>query len=265
MIDKADLSVVEDLLTGQCGFVRVSPGQHACDDELLYADLFKKDRVYVHERDGTIIELHWRFFYEQSLLRVPFPVLYEQASAIVINRQNITFLGLEHLWCYQTMHGVYSGWYRLHWVTDIAAMLEQHAVDWNQLLNDAQRLEGKQSLLEGVVLAARVYDLPMPDRIASEYEKNRRLQISMKVAGRLLYQSRLPSSIAVFTRFLMWLSAKGSMLYTIRRIAQISYAKPYHLKLGGVKQWMYNMLIRPVCCLFRYMVIRAWQINPPFF
>ncbi len=81
---------------------------------------YKKNRIYKHPHDNTLIELHWRFINEQPFLLVDFSDLFEQSQSLSFHQQNIKLLGYQHLWLYQVLHGTCTGWYRLHWLSDIA-------------------------------------------------------------------------------------------------------------------------------------------------
>ena len=255
LIDKSDLPMVEQLLVQDCGFKCIFPVENACASEIRYYDKFIKDRVYIHCQDKTIIELHWRFFNEQSILAVPFTELIERSKTVTFHQQAIAILGREDLWLYQTMHGCHAGWYRLHWVTDLADMLVKIEVDWDELINRSNSFSCKQNLLIGIILAAQVYRLPVPDVIRREFNQSWRLRISVILAKRLLINSRQPTPIDVIFKLMLWWSWQEFLYQLLNKVVQSNLTSGYARSHGFVKRSLY-FLFRPVSLIIRYVLIR---------
>lgn len=256
LIAKDDLSQVEDLLVRQCGFKRMLPSLNASSSEFVFFDRCIKDRVYIHDQDNTMIELHWRFFNEQSILGVPFSDLIEQSDMLAFHQQKIAILGREHLWLYQTMHCCYAGWCRLHWITDIADMLVQLEVDWSELIKQSKTYSCENSLLIGILMAAQVYRLPVPDAILNELKQTYRQRISVDLAIRLLINSRHPTPFEVMLRLILCWSWREFLFQLFSRAAQSGLTLEFATHQSSVKKGMY-FLFRPFSSIIRTLLIRV--------
>lgn len=252
LIDQADLAIVEQLLVEECGFIRTNPSIDASSDEISYLNRYKKDRVYVNSNDHTMIELHWRFVNEKPILPLSFSEIHRQSSIVLFHHQAIPMLGDNHLWLYQSLHGTYSGWYRFHWLTDIAEMLVQNPVDWDILLELAEKHHCKRCLVEAVELAGQVYQLPIPDAIHVQLQSSWRQQMSLSFARRLLVKAGFLSPFLTVCRVLLWFPKryyfyyfKYYCLYFLYKVAHCSDANPSNGR-GYTAHEMLNALIQPV-------------------
>lgn len=253
LIDKADLTQVEHLLVETCGFIRQIPSVDATEEEISYLNRFKKDRVYVHPRDKTMIEFHWRFLNEKPLLAVPFSELIQQSLPLQFHNQTISVLGEAHFWLYQSIHGTYSGWYRLHWLTDIAEMLVQHPVEWDMLLELADKHYCKRCLIEAVALAGQVYQLPIPETIHVQMHNNWRQQISLSLAMRLLAKAQILTPLIFAYRVMLWAPKRYYIYYFLYRIVQTSYSSTVYEHQHPVRRILY-CLIRPFALVIRRLL-----------
>jgi hypothetical protein len=251
LIDQADLMRTEALLTQNFGFERLSPAADATDETINYLNCYKKDRIYRHPHDNTLIELHWRFINEQPFLLVDFSDLFEQSQSLSFHQQNIKLLGYQHLWLYQALHGTYTGWYRLHWLSDIAEMLVQNQPDWETLLASAKHYHCKRCLVETVALAGRIYNLPVPAQIKTEMQKSWQQQLSVPLAMRLLAKTQTLSSTMVIWRHFLWMPKKQFLYYMLLKVKHMPFEKVIDFRQQPIRSTAYYLFHRPASLLIK--------------
>ncbi len=254
LIDEADITRAEQLLETALGFKRIHPDPSTSIAEIKYLTRITKDRVYNHQ-DGTEIEIHWRFVIEWPLLAASFSDLIESSTQVKINNQSITVLNNKHLWLYQSLHGTRCGWYRLHWLSDIAELLANYQPDWPELLEMADQYHCKRCLIEAVALAGEIYKLPIPSILHLPCKRTAKRKLSVPVALRNLSRKQIPNPYITLFRGLFWLPRKYYILFLLLRIAQKPVRNPdWHRKHPG--RFVLFHLLRPVASIIRFLIYK---------
>ncbi|OIO67622.1 MAG: hypothetical protein COW18_02470 [Zetaproteobacteria bacterium CG12_big_fil_rev_8_21_14_0_65_54_13] len=161
MVDAENVDRVEAILFA-AGFMRTMPHAEATPKQLRFLDRHKKDREYIHGRDRTRVELHWRLIDVAHPFNPSLKELLADAEWVSIHGESIPTLSGPLLWLYQCLHGSVSGWYRLRWLCDIALLMHDHPPAWHALLQQAKKYHCRNSLLEAVGLACAFYRMPVP-------------------------------------------------------------------------------------------------------
>jgi len=213
MVEHKDIDITEKTLY-QLGFKRNFPHTDATPKQIRFLNAHKKDRIYIHPNDGTVLELHWRLTEVDHPFKPTLQQLLASSSTIAVHNEHIKTVSGFHLWLYQCLHGSYSGWYRLRWICDIALLLETQTPDWSELLKQAERYHCSNSLLEAVGLACTIFELEVPDALLPLLEKKHSLiQRQMNRCAQHLSQMRLMKGVADVKRILFWAPAKSFMRY----------------------------------------------------
>ncbi len=258
LIDQADLAIAEQLLTEILGFTRLHPAADATPAEINYSNLCSKDRIYQHARDKTEVEVHWRFVIEPPILAVSFPELYKHSLPLQFHQQTIAVLDYNHLWLYQSLHGTHSGWYRLHWISDIAELLVSHQPDWDSLLKMADVYHCKKCLIEAVTLAGQIYQLPIPETIHFQMQKTWQQPLSIPLVLQMLSKTQIRSPYIALLRTLFWLPKKYYFLQLLLKMGQISRgsADGYRQQPDRVIRYY---LLRPVAFVIRRLLTHYYR------
>jgi len=230
IIDYQDLKVADKLLIEVLGFSKVTPHAGATQKQISVLNKRIKDRKYVHKSNGTQLELHWRFWNLEELLNIPFSKMKSESRLIPFFGESVPFLSYRHLFLYQSFHGSMSNWYRLHWVSDVAMMLSMDQPDWEGVVKASEQFVCSRNLVEAVMLAGDLYQLPIPDEIKASFGESRQQKAQLRCAKWLLSQAQLPSlrtklyrdkfflTWSVFLRSYvdkLWLQTGDFKLYTI--------------------------------------------------
>jgi len=252
MIDFNDIERVEKILTDALGFTRTIPELSATKKQVQCLNKRYKDRTYLHPDDNVLLEVHWRFNNIKQCLAIPFSSQCSDASTIQVCNQSVPVLSNNYLWLYQSVHGSMSGWYRLHWINDIASMLVKNKTDWDALLQASNQYHCRRNLVESIMLAARLYQLPIPVQIQQAFQEDIKQVAQLKWASHAIRERKLPSMMANFRRQLFFTPAKVFWLYfleTLRMSPTDFQLFPLPDKLFFLYYWL-----RPV-----FRIIRAFK------
>ena len=138
--------------------------------------------LFQNASTGILVELHT----EQSLRYFPktLPVeeYFARRSEVRIDSRQVPALSPEDEVVHICIHGSKHLWERLAWIADVAAALRVATVlDWNLVMQSAERAGATRMLVLGAVLAAELLGAPLPPQL-SRRDRNRRL-MSKVAAG----------------------------------------------------------------------------------
>ncbi|NWF35518.1 nucleotidyltransferase family protein [Mariprofundus sp. KV] len=189
LIDRRDVEKVESILIENLNFSQGVPFSGATARQKEFIDSVRKDRGYFHQQDRIILEVHWGFTAVEHPINRSFHDLWQSTIKAELQlNQTFHTLPMNLLWLYQCQHGAESGWYRLRWINDIAMLLIYYPPDWDSLLEQASEFGTRRSLIEGVTLAASVYNLPLPSQIE---EQGKAVQIGNEIEEARLFLTRM--------------------------------------------------------------------------
>jgi len=108
---------------------------------------------YLRERDGMVVELHWRL--QDRYLSFPFDTeeLWKRAATMALFGKQVRCLTPEDTVLFLCMHGAKHYWERLEWIACIPAMVRANEIDWPVVFERAKRLGGVRILCLGLLLA----------------------------------------------------------------------------------------------------------------
>ena len=98
-------------------------------------------------------------------------------------------LATDQLVLFLCAHGAKHNWSSLHWICDLAALLEQQPdFDWERLLEQAGQLGTHQMLRLGLSLAQRLLGLALPSQVSDWLDSDTALPGLVEEAYRRLYE-----------------------------------------------------------------------------
>ncbi len=129
---------------------------------------------------GITVELHWRLFSKPLL---PGITGASETQTVTINGQAVRTLREDLLLAYLIAHGQEHGWSRLKWIADLNALLAPKSADQLEALHAQASAFGLKSKTgAALLLCARLFELPLPDRLANTLERDRATERLVRVS-----------------------------------------------------------------------------------
>lgn len=252
LIASENIDLVEMILKS-VGFERTFPASDATPKQITFLNSHKKDRVYRNIKDGIIVEVHWRLTDVDHPFNPSLKNLLETGGSFSVHGEKITSVSGEHLWLYQSLHGSYSGWYRLRWVCDIALLLSHHQPDWIGLLDNAEKHHCKNSLLEAIGITCALYKLSVPEQIDPLLKNNKIVWSNINVCSNYLIHMKLMRGIPDIIRIIFWAPKMKFIKYLFTH-GFISPADFSRFRLPDSLFYLYYC-VRPFSFVYRHLKI----------
>lgn len=120
----------------------------------------RKESVW-RSGEGPIVELHGRVADQPELLPAISAISPSQCVSIAPGIDLRTFAD-DELFAYLCVHGASSAWFRLKWITDLAAMLHgRRPEEIDSLYDRSQELGAGRAAAQALLLGAMLYDIPL--------------------------------------------------------------------------------------------------------
>lgn len=153
----------------------------------------RKESVWRHEASHQQLDLHTRLADNSRL--VP-GIGMDSPRQVVEVAQNIELptLARDELFAYLCVHGASSAWFRLKWITDLAALLYSENVDEiERLYRRSQQLGAGRAAGQALLLAHRLHATPIGGRLLKELESDAATGWLAGLACRALADPREPT------------------------------------------------------------------------
>lgn len=113
------------------------------------------------------IELHWKLFREKIAKHLDIDIFNSNKYEVEINNINIKTLSLEVLLVYLCLHGSKHAWERIEWILDIDKLIssQNDKINWNEVLNIAEKMNCKISLFLGLKLSKIFFNTILNEEI----------------------------------------------------------------------------------------------------
>ncbi|MBC7813253.1 MAG: nucleotidyltransferase family protein [Burkholderiales bacterium] len=136
---------------------------------------YNPDRGYhfyfVHEQDGSAIELHWQLMKSLFTLQPTFADVQKRLETVSFRGGQVVSLGPEDLLIVLSMHGTKHAWERLAWICDIAELIAARpTMDWRRIMEQASIFHCRRMLLLGLWLAHNLLDTTLPDEMQQQVQ-----------------------------------------------------------------------------------------------
>jgi hypothetical protein len=137
------------------GYALLSPAK---PDALPAAHRWGKESSWVRAGTAVQVDLHTRLSDNPRLIPT-IGLQSPQQSVAILEGVSLPTLADDHLLAYLTVHGASSAWFRLKWVTDLAAFLHNRpAEEVARLYRRSQELGAGRAAAQALLLADRLYD-----------------------------------------------------------------------------------------------------------
>ncbi len=121
LVSDSDLAAAIAVLE-QAGYRRSDPSEDTGERALRVWKTLRKDYLFVHRTDSYMVELHWRLFDNPYMTDKRFAMAAHRNVAVG-GRAELPTFGEDDLYAYLCLHGALTGWMRLKWLADIAALV----------------------------------------------------------------------------------------------------------------------------------------------
>ena len=126
----------------------------------------QRELKFFNNSKKTTIEIHWDFsgvFF--SLPKNKENILYDNLKTINIHNRPIITPSNEELLLILCLHNANHQWTRLEWISDIYELISKFNIDWQIVIEKADKLFIKRILYINLSLAADLFDLFLPKDI----------------------------------------------------------------------------------------------------
>jgi hypothetical protein len=197
--------------------------------------------------DGQVlVELHWAITSSTFYFPLNPARLWERLETVVLLETPVRTLTSEYLLLILCVHGAKHHWHRLAWICDTATLLHVSAeINWEYLLEQADRLGCRRMLLLGVFLAQTLLGKSLSEPLQHRLDADVTIpSLTQEVQARLFSDARRP--LAAIDRPLFYLHLRerlrdrlrcsGYLLYhaiTSRLLSSFSSAVPRQNRRRG--------------------------------
>jgi hypothetical protein len=160
LINKRDLHKVKELLTDY-GFKPHPELSHPQEAALSRFDCAWN---FVNAKN-VMVDVHWNLVERHFACAIDTDGLFDRLQPITIAGKQFLTLSNEDLLLVLCLHGFTHFWDRLGWICDVSGLLEREQIDWQLLMQNADRLGCRRILSLGLQLASDLLDAPLPPKI----------------------------------------------------------------------------------------------------
>lgn len=129
---------------------------------------------YLHQDKEICLELHWKLGNQD--MDLPLSEIGDRLTYIMLAGQPVLMPGTEELLLFLVLHGASHAWFRLRWLCDIAAILQQGGFSWERLYKLIKYLDMETLFNQAIILARDLLAAPVPDKIAAGLAQDRKAQ-----------------------------------------------------------------------------------------
>lgn len=254
-----DLAVPEVQLSAACGLLKTAGyEQQRPPPEISQAgfDLWRrydKDIVWWHPAKHIELELHW------NLTNLSMPINetldFSTLQPIDISGSGaVKTLPPAQLFVYLCVHGAGHGWYRLKWLADIEALLEDKTGnEIEAYYRLAQETGSERALGQAFLLCADIFGLELPPDLSAMLHRSRRARLLARLAlicmtrGKAeteIYQLPFGTSVVAVSHFLLARTPRAFLAEIARK--SINLEDVLYLPLPKRLEFLYLLLRWPL-------------------
>lgn len=199
-------------------------------------------RVLIHPDTGVKFELHWK-------TDPGFPVeashddgWWASRPAMPLLEGTIRCFSREELLLVLCLHGTRHQGYRLGWLVEIAALIQQGGLDWSPVLATARRLSCTRRLVVPLHLVNTMLGVPLPSDAVQAIAADPRVDtLSARITSRLF--SRNMEELSSRERLRVSLQFYETMRHQVAHLLDVTLAPSLH-------EWSQWPLPRPLFVLY---------------
>ncbi|HVM74751.1 MAG TPA: nucleotidyltransferase family protein [Candidatus Saccharimonadales bacterium] len=212
---------------------------------------------YVFRRTGTnrMVEIHTEQTFRYYPSGMPVAELFRRKRFVSLEGREVPALCLSDEIVFYCVHGAKDFWERLMWVSDVAALAENHPeVDWQATQDHAVSCGAGRMLNVGLLLAHRVLRASLPPALAATIERDPvSHRLCAEIETWLPFGAGAPPSIR--DRALYRMRIAGGGIAGISYLLRLSLSPTEEDWENGVQRnrsWLWDALRRPFRLIRKY-------------
>lgn len=151
-------------LLDQLGFEVTFPDIGSDWPRLARWHMVQKDSAWRHRESGLMVELHSRLA-DNRLLIPTIGIASPQLRVSIADGISLPTLAWPEMFAHLCVHGASSAWFRLKWISDLAALLVRSKRDLEELYQTSQCLGAGRAAAQALLLAYWLFDIPINDKL----------------------------------------------------------------------------------------------------
>ncbi|HYX07725.1 MAG TPA: nucleotidyltransferase family protein [Bacteroidales bacterium] len=148
------------LLT-EAGYRRILPDSSTDSSLTGIYKIFKKDYSYYHPEKNIPIELHWRLTSHSRLLEDD-GLLWDNHVQTIFGNTSVIIPETARTIVYLCLHGSLHQWFRLFWLADLWAVVQNDNINWEKVMDVAGKYGLEHMVAAGFQLASLIFQVPFP-------------------------------------------------------------------------------------------------------
>ena len=158
-------------LLDKTGFDLVFPDIGSDRARLARWHRIQKDSAWRHRETGLMVELHSRLA-DNPLLIPSIGLSSPQQRVSIADGISLATLAWPELFAHLCVHGASSAWFRLKWISDLAALLVRFGDDLEELHQSSRRLGAGRAAAQALLLAHRLFGIDIGERLLWSLESS---------------------------------------------------------------------------------------------
>jgi hypothetical protein len=189
LVDPASVADADRILQDS-GYIRSSPDYPLGPGQTAAYMKIRKDFSYFCPDTATYVELHWRWSQNACLLPLSLDEVWQHRELVEFGSESVAAIPRRELLLYLCAHGAHTGWFRLKWLCDVAELTgDEDRIDMSQAMARAQELGVERVLAQGLLLAHRMLEVPLPGALPADMHQDRTVRSLVHQATEALLQN----------------------------------------------------------------------------
>jgi hypothetical protein len=192
LVERSALAEAATLLQAM-GYRAVIPPADANSAELSKWHKRRKESVWTHAGNGLVVDLHTALADTPALIPA-IGMTSPRQTVPVTSQWSFSTLAQDELLAYLCVHGAWSSWYRIKWITDIAALVYRGGDGAAERMYErARSLGAGRAPAQALLLADKLFRIHLSPELRAELESNRLNAMLASASLRELQQDRSPA------------------------------------------------------------------------
>lgn len=185
-------------IMGELGYARISNDTRAIIRQPFQESTdFRLHSMHLSV-DGAIIELHFQLHFNPAILSVDVAEIVASGPRTTFGKASLPSMPADLQFVFLATHGARHEWERLQWIYDIALMVDRASdAEVRSWLATAERHRLTNPVIQGMVLAQRMFGIALPEEVELAYRRSLRIRYMVQRASRSVSRGpATPSDVA---------------------------------------------------------------------
>jgi len=129
------------------------------------------DIGFINKVKDIHCEVHWSFLDEDFPMQIELKPFFEETQLVKMPVSEVRTFSNENLLYYLCIHGSKHLWERVEWLNDIDRLIRGYDINWNTIIDKADKEGFAKMFYLGLALCNRYLDTPLPKPILEHINK----------------------------------------------------------------------------------------------